>query len=86
MRGCKVNLDKMDAVSKQSFLEAQARNRLARHQDDLLPTEKLVIDAMQRGIYQQSGRRILFFEQAPAEPAQHGAAAAAALPAPGGQG
>lgn len=54
VRGCNINLEQMDEISRASFLEALASNRFEELPREMLPTEKLIRNAMERRVYQKS--------------------------------
>ncbi|MBP9726751.1 MAG: AAA family ATPase [Gammaproteobacteria bacterium] len=60
VEGCQVNLDRMDEVSKASFLANRGELAVSR---ESLPTDRLVFDAMRRDLY------LPFFDRKPADEA-----------------
>lgn len=70
VRGCQINLDQMDPESKASFLLARQRSALLGDDpsSDLLPTDRLLVDAQKRGVYASAKSFTLFSPEDAAGP------------------
>ena len=84
VRGCQVNLDNMDACSRLSFEKAEQESHLAQGLPELRPTDKMVLDAMERGVYTPSREDYGTFFAVRSAPADEGSVnAQAQTPRPG---
>lgn len=88
VRDCQVNLENMDECSRLSFIKARQESALCQGLPKLLPTDELVLNAIQRGVYRPTKKDWTTFFGATYR-AEHGriedAAQASGLGVGGGQ-